>query len=95
MRKGDAERIQLGLSVGHNLSDAGYSQSPYRLSENDLFWHRFLTVLEGQIIMAVLGYGCVSIGLQTAANQRLGLSQAGYCIKLDFWFADDGISGKV
>uniref|UniRef100_Q479V0 Resolvase, N-terminal n=1 Tax=Dechloromonas aromatica (strain RCB) TaxID=159087 RepID=Q479V0_DECAR len=45
--------------------------------------------------MATFGYGRVSTGTQTTDNQRLELEQAGYQIEPDFWFADDGISGKV
>lgn len=45
--------------------------------------------------MAIFGYGRVSTGTQTTDNQRLELEQAGYQIEPDFWFADQGISGKV
>lgn len=45
--------------------------------------------------MAVFGYGRVSTGQQTTENQRLELAQAGYLIEPDFWFADEGVSGKV
>ncbi len=45
--------------------------------------------------MAVFGYGRVSTGQQTTANQRLELEQAGYQIDPDSWFADEGVSGKV
>lgn len=45
--------------------------------------------------MAVFGYGRVSTGQQTTENQRLELEQAGYQIESDYWFADDGVSGKV
>lgn len=45
--------------------------------------------------MKNFGYGRVSTGQQTAANQRLELQQAGYPIDDGFWFADEGISGKV
>lgn len=45
--------------------------------------------------MAVFGYARVSTGQQTTENQRLELAQAGYQIEPDFWFADDGVSGKV
>lgn len=45
--------------------------------------------------MAVFGYGRVSTGQQTAENQRLELEQAGYQIESEFWFTDDGVSGKV
>ena len=45
--------------------------------------------------MATFGYGRVSTGTQTTDNQRLELEQAGHQIEQDFWFADEGISGKV
>lgn len=45
--------------------------------------------------MAVFGYGRVSTGQQTTENQRLELEQAGYQIEPEFWFADEGVSGKV
>lgn len=45
--------------------------------------------------MATFGYGRVSTGTQTTANQGLELEQAGYGIESDFWFADEGVSGKV
>ncbi len=45
--------------------------------------------------MAVFGYARVSTGQQTTENQRLELAQSGYQIESDFWFADEGISGKV
>lgn len=45
--------------------------------------------------MAVFGYARVSTGQQTVENQRLELEAAGYKIESDFWFADEGVSGKV
>ncbi len=45
--------------------------------------------------MATFGYGRVSTGTQTTDNQWLELAQAGYQIEPDFWFADEGVSGKV
>lgn len=45
--------------------------------------------------MAVFGYGRVSTGQQTTENQRLELEHAGYQIEFDYWFADEGVSGKV
>jgi DNA invertase Pin-like site-specific DNA recombinase len=45
--------------------------------------------------MAIFGYGRVSTGQQTTENQRLEIEQAGYLIQPEFWFADEGISGKV
>lgn len=44
---------------------------------------------------AVFAYGRVSTTQQTSANQRLELAQAGYVINDDYWFADEGISGKT
>lgn len=43
--------------------------------------------------MAVFGYGRVSTKEQTTENQRLEIEGAGY--KADYWFADEGISGKT
>lgn len=43
----------------------------------------------------IFGYGRVSTGQQTTENQRLELEQAGYQIEPDYWYADDGVSGKV
>lgn len=45
--------------------------------------------------MATFGYGRVSTGQQSTENQRLELEHSGYKIEPEFWFADDGISGKV
>lgn len=45
--------------------------------------------------MAVFGYGRVSTGQQTTENQRIELDQAGYQIEPDYWYADEGVSGKV
>ncbi len=45
--------------------------------------------------MAVFGYGRVSTFQQTTENQRLELERAGYQIEPDYWFADEGVSGKV
>ncbi len=47
------------------------------------------------MIMTIFGYGRVSTGQQTAQNQRIELEKAGYQIGDEFWFADEGISGKV
>lgn len=44
---------------------------------------------------ATFGYGRVSTGQQTAQNQLLELERAGYKIDPDYWYADEGISGKV
>ncbi|MFA7399638.1 MAG: recombinase family protein [Sideroxydans sp.] len=43
----------------------------------------------------IFGYGRVSTGQQTTENQRLELEQAGYQIESDYWYADEGVSGKV
>jgi DNA invertase Pin-like site-specific DNA recombinase len=43
--------------------------------------------------MAVFGYGRVSTAGQTVENQRLELERAG--VGMDFWLADEGVSGAV
>ncbi|MFC5512801.1 recombinase family protein [Massilia jejuensis] len=43
--------------------------------------------------MAVFGYGRVSTKEQQRENQRLELERAGY--NVSYWFADEGVSGKV
>jgi DNA invertase Pin-like site-specific DNA recombinase len=43
--------------------------------------------------MATFAYGRVSTKEQTTDNQRLEIESAGY--KVDYWFADEGISGKT
>ena len=43
--------------------------------------------------MAVFAYGRVSTKDQTTENQRLEIERAGY--KIEYWFADEGVSGKV
>jgi putative DNA-invertase from lambdoid prophage Rac len=43
--------------------------------------------------MAIFGYGRVSTKEQTTENQRLEIEAAGY--KVDYWFNDEGISGKT
>lgn len=45
--------------------------------------------------MATFGYGRVSTGQQTADNQFVEITRAGYEIEPEFWFADEGVSGKV
>ncbi len=45
--------------------------------------------------MAVFGYSRVSTHQQSVENQRLELEKAGYVIDDDFWFADEGVSGKI
>ena len=42
--------------------------------------------------MAVFGYGRVSTKEQTTENQKQEIERAGF--KVDYWFADNGISGK-
>jgi putative DNA-invertase from lambdoid prophage Rac len=51
--------------------------------------HRFAT----EKSMAVFGYGRVSTKEQQSENQRLELERAGY--QVTYWFADEGVSGKV
>lgn len=43
--------------------------------------------------MAIFAYGRVSTKGQTTENQRLEIERAGYLV--DYWFADEGMSGKV
>lgn len=43
--------------------------------------------------MAVFGYGRVSTKEQQSENQRLEVERAGY--NVSYWFADEGVSGKV
>lgn len=43
--------------------------------------------------MAIFAYGRVSTKDQTTENQRLEIERTGYAV--DFWFADEGVSGKV
>ena len=43
--------------------------------------------------LAIFGYGRVSTKDQQSENQRLELIRAGYEVR--YWFADEGISGKV
>jgi putative DNA-invertase from lambdoid prophage Rac len=43
--------------------------------------------------MALFAYGRVSTQNQTTENQRQEIERAGYTV--DFWFADEGVSGKV
>ncbi len=43
--------------------------------------------------MSVFAYGRVSTNQQTAENQRLEIVNAGF--QVDYWFADEGVSGKV
>lgn len=43
--------------------------------------------------MAIFGYSRVSTGQQTTENQKLEIEQAGF--NIDYWFSDDGVSGKV
>jgi putative DNA-invertase from lambdoid prophage Rac len=43
--------------------------------------------------VATFAYGRVSTREQSTANQRLEIINAGYAV--DYWFADEGVSGKV
>jgi DNA invertase Pin-like site-specific DNA recombinase len=43
--------------------------------------------------MAIFAYGRVSTKDQASENQRLDIEKAG--IKIDYWFADEGVSGKI
>jgi DNA invertase Pin-like site-specific DNA recombinase len=43
--------------------------------------------------MAIFAYGRVSTRDQVGENQRLDIEQAG--IKVDYWFVDEGVSGKT
>lgn len=43
--------------------------------------------------MAIFAYGRVSTKDQATENQRLDVERAGF--KVDYWFADEGISGKT
>lgn len=43
--------------------------------------------------MVIFAYGRVSTKNQAAANQRLDIEMAGF--KVDYWFSDEGISGKT
>lgn len=43
--------------------------------------------------MAIFAYSRVSTKDQTTANQKLEIESSGY--KVDFWFSDEGVSGKV
>ena len=43
--------------------------------------------------MAIFAYGRVSTKDQTSENQRLDIEKAGF--KVDYWFADEGVSGKT
>jgi putative DNA-invertase from lambdoid prophage Rac len=45
--------------------------------------------------MAIFGYGRVSTGQQTTENQRIELEQAGHMIEPEYWYVDEGVSGKV
>jgi len=45
--------------------------------------------------MTTFGYGRVSSSAQTTDNQRLEIMKAGYQIDSDFWYSDEGVSGKI
>ncbi len=44
---------------------------------------------------ATFAYGRVSTTQQTTDNQRLELARAGFTIDDEYWFSDEGISGKT
>jgi putative DNA-invertase from lambdoid prophage Rac len=46
-----------------------------------------------EISMATFAYGRVSTKDQTTDNQKLEIENAGFTV--DFWFADEGVSGKT
>jgi hypothetical protein len=60
-----------------------------------LLWHQFLAHFIGRGAIATFGYGRVSTGQQTADDQFVEITQAGYEVEPEFWFADQGVSGKV
>ena len=43
--------------------------------------------------MSVFAYGRVSTTQQSTENQRVEITNTGF--QIDYWFADDGVSGKV
>lgn len=43
--------------------------------------------------MAIFGYGRVSTKEQTTENQNQEIERAGYAV--EYWYADEGVSGKV
>lgn len=45
--------------------------------------------------MAVFGYGRVSTKGQTTENQLHEIKAAGYQVEVEFWYAEEGVSGKV
>jgi len=45
--------------------------------------------------MAVFGYGRVSTKGQTTENQLHEIRAAGYQVEAEFWYAEEGVSGKV
>jgi putative DNA-invertase from lambdoid prophage Rac len=45
--------------------------------------------------MATFGYGRVSTNEQTTENQRRQIEASGYQVGVEFWYADEGMSGKV
>ncbi len=45
--------------------------------------------------MASFAYARVSTKDQTTENQRQEIERAGYKVEDEYWFADDGVSGKV
>jgi putative DNA-invertase from lambdoid prophage Rac len=53
----------------------------------------FLNMFE--VKMAVFGYGRVSTKGQTTGNQLHEIRAAGYPVEAEFWYAEEGVSGKV
>jgi DNA invertase Pin-like site-specific DNA recombinase len=53
----------------------------------------FLNMCE--VKMAVFGYGRVSTKGQTTENQLHEIRAAGYEVEAEFWYAEEGVSGKV
>ena len=49
----------------------------------------------GRSMTVFFGYGRVSTDSQSTDNQRVELAQAGYPIPDEFWFSDQGVSGKT
>jgi len=45
--------------------------------------------------MALFGYGRVSTKGQTTENQLHEIRAAGYQVEAEFWYAEEGVSGKV
>jgi DNA invertase Pin-like site-specific DNA recombinase len=54
---------------------------------------RFLNTFEAE--MAVFGYGRVSTKGQTTENQLHEIRAAGFQVEAEFWYSEEGVSGKV